>query len=74
MNPIFAIAFLVLIGAVVVVEVIGVQRKAKGDTLTEGWRAVDRWLARVFPWGQWFLRVFTAGLLLWAALHFGGRW
>jgi hypothetical protein len=71
MNPLFSVLFGVLVVALVVVEVVGVVRKQRGDTLTENWR----WLDRHLPAGlRWFLRVFTAGMLLWTALHFGGRW
>jgi hypothetical protein len=51
-----------------------VQRKKRGDTITENWRMVDGWLGKRFPWGQWLLRVFTAGMLTWTLMHFGGKW
>jgi hypothetical protein len=74
MNVWFSLAFGVLVGALVVVEVVGVQRKKRGDTITENWRMVDGWLGKRFPWGQWLLRVFTAGMLTWTLMHFAGRW
>jgi len=67
MNIWFTLIFAVLIIAVVVVEVIGVQRKGDGDTITENWRWVRDHSP---PWGRWVLEVFTAGLLMWAIIHF----
>jgi hypothetical protein len=75
MNPWFLAAYLILGAALVTVELIGVHRKRDdGDTITESWRSADKWLGDKLPWAQWFLRVFTVGLLLWTALHFGGSW
>jgi len=62
------IAYLVLIVALVGVEIAGVVRKGKRDTITEGWRAIDKRGGAV----RWALRFVTAGLLLWAAFHFLG--
>lgn len=67
MNPWFAVTFVVLLGATLVVELIGVASKKDGDTITEGWR----WVRDRLPGpGKWFFRVFTAGILVWAMLHF----
>ena len=49
--------------------VVGIRRKAKGDTITEHWRWVDTVLS---PGFRWLWRVFTAGMLGWALLHFLG--
>lgn len=62
------VVYLALIGATVAVEVVGVVRKGKRDTITEGWRAIDKRGGAV----RWGLRFVTAGLLLWAAFHFLG--
>lgn len=69
LNPVFTI--LIVCGALflLVVELVGVFRKQPGDTITENWRAADEYLKRQ-PAIRWFYRIFTAGILLWAALHF----
>ena len=75
MNPWFLTAYLILGAALVTVELIGVHRKREdGDTITETWHSAESWLGKHFPWGQWLLRVFTVGLLLWTVLHFAGDW
>jgi hypothetical protein len=71
LNRKFSIVYLVLTVAIVVTEVIGVQRKGGGDTITEHWRWLD---GHLWPWAKWALRVGTVGLLGWTALHLGGKW
>lgn len=71
LNLYFSLAYGVLSLALVVVELVGVRRKAKGDTITENWRWVDAHLHGPL---RWFWRVFTVGFLAWVALHFGGSW
>lgn len=71
MNPWFAAAYLILGGTLLTVELVGVARKQPGDTITEGWRSLDRRL-RGAP--QWTYRVMTVGVLLWTALHLAGVW
>jgi len=67
LNPVFSITFLIGLVVLVVVEIIGVRRKGKGDTLTEHWRWIESWL----PDGwAWVFRIFTGGLLVWTLLHF----
>jgi hypothetical protein len=66
-NPVFAAAFVLLLAALLVVELIGIKRPQSGDTLTELWRHVNR---RLPPWFAWGFRIFTIGLLVWAVLHF----
>lgn len=71
LNPVFSILFLIGIVILVVVEVIGIKSPKAGDTLTEHWRFADRWLKNhKFGWLRWAFRVWTAGMLLWACLHF----
>lgn len=67
LNPVFSIVFLFFVGGAFVVEMIGVARKPKGDTLTENWRWIEEWLPN---WAAWVFRVFTGGILVWAILHF----
>lgn len=67
MDPWFAGTFVVLLLALLGVELVGVASKRKGDTLTEGWR----WIRDHLPGpAAWFFRIFTAGVLIWALLHF----
>jgi hypothetical protein len=66
-TVIYGVGFLVLLAA----ELVGLARKAPGDTITEHWRYIDGHLHGVLQWG-W--RVLTAGLLGWAALHLAGPW
>jgi len=70
LNPVFGIVFLVGAAILLVAEIIGVQRRGKGDTITEHWRAGDQWLRRHASWGRWAFRIATAGILVWALLHF----
>ena len=65
----FSVIYGVATAVLVVAEVVGIRREAPGDTITEHWRWVDRELP---PAGRWAWRVFTAGLLSWAAKHFLG--
>jgi hypothetical protein len=58
-------------GGLLVVELIGVFRKAPNDTITEGWRHLDR---KLKGWPQWIYRVFMVGLLGWTILHLSGVW
>lgn len=73
LNLWFTAAYLVLGTLLVALELIGAHRKAKGDTITENWRAVDALLTSHGTL-RWLWRVFTVGLLGWIALHFGGTW
>jgi hypothetical protein len=69
-NLWFTVAFLAgglfLLG----MELWGVSRSERGDTITENWRAANKYLAKRFPWLGWFFRIFTGGLLVWTLLHF----
>lgn len=71
MNGWFVALYLLLGGGLLAVELVGVARKAPGDTITEGWRRLDRRL-RGAP--QWTYRVLTVGVLTWTALHLAGAW
>lgn len=64
-SVIYGLGFLTLL----VVEVIGVKRKAKGDTITENWRWID---GRLHGFLQWGWRILTAGLLAWILIHLPG--
>jgi len=55
------------IAILVITELIGIYRKGKGDTITEGWRLIDRELN---GWLRWLWRIFTIGFLGWLILHF----
>lgn len=57
----YAVAFVVI----VTVELVGVSRAGKGDTITESWRA----LRDHYPWARPLLMVGMAGFLVWALLH-----
>jgi hypothetical protein len=70
LNPVFTVAFVVLLVALVVVELIGVKRPGHGDTLTEHWRWFNAVLNERHPWAAWLFRIATAGLLVWVLLHF----
>lgn len=74
MATIFVVGFLILGAALLTLELVGIDRKQGGDTITEMWHWLDDRLGKKLPWLQWFLRVFTVGLLAWTALHFGGSW
>lgn len=68
LNVWFSAAFALFLGALLVVEIIGIRRRSKGgDTLTENWRWIEAWLPDS---AAWVFRVFTGGLLIWAVLHF----
>jgi hypothetical protein len=66
-SALYAIGFLFLL----VLEIIGVRSKSKGDTITENWRYLDTKLHGPLQWG-W--RVMTSGILVWILFHFGGSW
>lgn len=79
MNQTFAILYVVEILALLLTEIAGVIRRNKhaedGDTITEGWHWIDRWLGRGVSVAQWFWRVFTVGMLGWTILHWKtGNW
>lgn len=69
----FSFGYALLGAALVALELVGVRRERKGDTITENWRWVDAALRR-HGMLRWFWRVFTVGFLGWIALHFGGSW
>lgn len=71
LDPWFTAGYLLLGTALVALELVGVRRKAKGDTITENWHWVESHLHGPL---RWLWRVFTVGLLAWVALHFGGSW
>jgi hypothetical protein len=66
----FSIIYATLFVTTVTVELIGVKRKAAGDTITENWRFIDKWLHYRSPIIDFLWRVFTAGFLVWLLLHF----
>jgi hypothetical protein len=75
-NPFFAVGYVLLGGALLALELVGVHRKAKrkgdGDTITEGYHLIEADLPGPLRWGY---RVFTAGVLVWTLLHFSrGSW
>ena len=70
LNPFFSIAFLVGFAFLLVLEVWGIRRRGKGDTITELWRAADAWLKARTVAGRFAFSVATAGLPVWALLHF----
>lgn len=67
LNPIFSVIYLIGFVVLVVVEIIGIRLKGKGDTITEHWRWIEAWLSDRWAW---IFRVFTGGLLIWTLLHF----
>jgi len=71
MNTTFSILFLAGFLFLLAVEIFGIVRKKSGDTITEGWHAIDKWLNAPL---QWAWRVLTAGLLVWVLFHLGGNW
>lgn len=73
LDPAFTAGYLLLGTALVALELVGVHRKGKGDTITEHWRWVDTALS-THGLLRWLWRVLTVGLLGWIALHFGGTW
>lgn len=65
LDTAFTIIYVVLTISVITTELIGVARKAKGDTITEHWKWVDKWLAFHSPVIDWVWRGLTiAGLLI----------
>lgn len=70
LEPLFTVLILVPLVFLFIVEMIGIARKKKGDTITEHWEWFDRYLEKTAPWARWIFRVFTAGLLTWTILHF----
>ena len=61
----WAVFYAIALVVVLTVELVGVHRAGKGDTITESWRAVrDHW-----PWAKPVLTVFMAGFMAWALLH-----
>lgn len=69
LNLWFSATYAVIFLAGITVELIGVFRRGKGDTITENWRWIDKWLAYHSPIIDWFWRVFSAGALVWILLH-----
>jgi hypothetical protein len=67
----FTIIYVLLGLAIIAVELYGVFTKRSGDTITENWRFID---THSPPWLKFLWRVFTAGILVWALLHFAGPW
>lgn len=71
MNPLFTAIYVIGFGGLLAAEIIGIRRKASGDTITEHWRWIDR---HAHGPAQWFFRAFTAGLLVWTLFHLAGPW
>lgn len=67
LNPWFGLAFLAILLLFLAVELWGVYRKGKGDTFTEGWRWTQ---GKLNGLPRWLFRILTAGILIWALLHF----
>ena len=56
----------ILIGAVVL-ELYGVWRQEKGDTITE---TVRTWISLIpFAWGRWLAKIVLTGVASWLVLH-----
>ena len=50
-----------------IVEIIGVYRKAPGDTITE---TVRLWISLIpFAWGRWLAKIVLSGIAAWLILH-----
>ena len=63
LEPAFTAAYLALGLALVAVEVVGIRRKGKGDTISDHvW-----WLRRRFAPTAYII----GGFLVWAIVHFG---
>jgi hypothetical protein len=65
----FTAIYVLLFGALVATEIVGIRRKRKGDTITENWRYLDKHLHGFLQWG-W--RILTIGLLGWIMFHLVG--
>jgi hypothetical protein len=69
-SPSPSVAFLVGALFLLGMELWGVSRSERGDTITENWRAANKYLSEHAPWFGWTFRVFTGGLLIWVLFHF----